>query len=56
MLALKKRAIQEGGNAVVNIKSNYKNNLTASDDSFECGAGAIMSGVALVGTVVKIEE
>ena len=56
MLALKKRAVQKGGNAVINIKSNYKNNLTSSNDSFECGAGAIMSGVALVGTIVTIEE
>ena len=56
MLALKERAQKEGGNAVVNIKSNYKGNLTASDDTFQCGAGAIMAGVALVGTVVKIKK
>lgn len=56
MKALKNRAIQMGGNAVVNIRSNYKNNLTSSNDSFQCGAGNIVAGVALVGIVVNIEE
>ena len=56
MKSLKQRAELEGGNAVVNIRSNYKNFLTSSDTTFKCGAGAIMAGVALVGDVVKIEE
>jgi uncharacterized protein YbjQ (UPF0145 family) len=56
MIALRDRALADGGNAVINIKSNYKNNLTSSESTFQCGAGAIMAGVALVGTVVKIEE
>lgn len=56
LLALKDRALKEGGNAVVNVKSNYKNNLTTSNETFQCGAGAIMAGVALVGDVVKIED
>ena len=55
LLSLKDRAIKEGGNAVINIKSNYKNNLTSSSDSFQCGSGALVAGVALVGDVVKIE-
>lgn len=55
MKSLKERAIREGGNAVVNIKSNYKSNLTSSDTSFKCGAGAIMAGVTLVGEVVELE-
>ena len=55
MISLRDRALAEGGNAVINIKSNYKSNLRSSNDSFQCGAGAIMAGVALVGTVVKIE-
>ncbi|ADT88337.1 excinuclease [Vibrio sp. Vb2880] len=54
MIALKDRAIKEGGNAVVNIKSNYKNNLTSSEDTFQCGAGAVIAGVALTGEVVKL--
>jgi uncharacterized protein YbjQ (UPF0145 family) len=56
LIALRDRAIKEGGNAVINIKSNYGGNLTSSSETFQCGAGAIMAGVALVGTVVKIEE
>lgn len=55
MLSLRDRALAEGGNAVMNIKSNYKNNLTVSDTTFRCGSGALMSGVALVGTVVTVE-
>lgn len=56
MIQLRKRAIKEGGNAVINIKSNYKNNLISSNDSFQCGAGTIIAGVALVGEVVIIKE
>ncbi len=56
MKSLKQRAEREGGNAVVNIKSNYRDNLTTSDTTFRCGAGAIMAGVALVGEVVTIEK
>ena len=56
MIALRDRAAQEGGNAVINIKSNYKNILTSSKDNFQCGAGNVVAGVALVGTVVEIKE
>ncbi len=56
MISLKNRAITEGGNAVINIKSNYRNNLTSSEDTFQCGAGAFIAGVALVGTVVTLAE
>jgi len=55
MIALRDRALLEGGNAVVNIKSNYKHNLTSSNDTFQCGAGAVMAGVALTGSVVTIK-
>ncbi|EIU7865318.1 excinuclease, partial [Vibrio vulnificus] len=55
MIVLKERAIKEGGNAVVDIKSNYKNNLTSSVDTFQCGAGAMVAGVALTGKVVKLK-
>lgn len=56
MIALKDRATREGGNAIIDIKSNYKGNLTSSNDSFQCGAGNFLAGVALVGTIVKIGE
>jgi len=54
MLALRDRALTEGGNAVINIESNYKNIKFVSATEYECGAGAIMGGVALRGTVVKL--
>ncbi len=53
MIALRDRALSEGGNAVINIKSNYRNKPTSSNDSFQCGSGAIIAGVALVGDIVK---
>ncbi|MBD0786676.1 excinuclease [Vibrio sp. Y2-5] len=55
MIALKERAVKEGGNAVVNIKSNYKSNLTSSESTFQCGAGTMIAGVALTGKVVKLK-
>ena len=56
MLSLRDRAVTEGGNAVINIKSNYKSNLSSSETTFQCGAGALIAGVALVGTVVTIAD
>ena len=55
MIALKDRAVKEGGNAVIDIKSNYKNNLTSSEETFQCGAGTMVAGVALTGKVVKLK-
>ncbi|MCU4676643.1 excinuclease [Catenovulum sp. 2E275] len=55
MIELKNRAQREGGNAVVEIKSNYKGNLTSSNDSFQCGAGTFLAGVALTGKVVTLK-
>jgi len=54
MLALKERAIAEGGNAVVNIQSYYKKNEFASATEYECGAGAFVGGVTMRGTVAKL--
>ena len=51
--ALQQRAITENMDAVVNIESNYKHRHFASETEFECGAGALMAGVALKGTLVK---
>lgn len=55
ILTLHKRAIQLGANAVINIRSNFKNNLTTSDTDYACGAGGLMAGVALIGDFVRIE-
>ena len=54
LLSLRDRALQEGGNAVINIKSNYKNQEFVSSEEFQCGAGAIMAGAALIGQIAKI--
>jgi len=54
MIALKDRALREGGNAVTNIHSVYKDAKFESDSEYECGAGKILGGVALRGTVVKL--
>lgn len=54
MLSLQARATQEGGNAVVNIHSVYRNDDFASETEYECGAGSVVGGVALRGTVVRL--
>ncbi len=54
MITLQGRARQLGGNAVVNIKSIYKNGNFESDTEYECGAGAFVGGVAFSGEVVKL--
>ncbi len=55
MLSLQNRAVAEGGNAVVNIRSYYKKNELSNDTDFECGAGTFVAGLALKGTVVELE-
>ncbi|SDF94047.1 excinuclease ABC subunit A [Paraburkholderia phenazinium] len=55
VIELQQQARQQGGNAVINIRSNYHNELTASPTEFTCGAGAVIAGVALVGDVVKLK-
>jgi len=54
--ALQQRALKENMDAVVNIESNYKKRHFASESEFECGAGALMAGVALKGTLVKFKK
>lgn len=52
--SLQQRAEKSGGNAVINIRSYYKKNDFRSPKQFQCGAGAIMAGVTLVGDVVRL--
>ena len=54
IIALGERALQLGGNAVINIRSNYRNKEFKSDTEYECGAGALIGGVALIGDVAKL--
>lgn len=54
MVALTNYAQRVGGNAVVNIRSNYKNVEFSSETEYECGAGNVTGGAAFVGDVVKL--
>lgn len=56
LLALRDRALKEGGNAVINIRSNYKNMESSSETTYQCGSGNVVCGVALIGTIVNLEE
>jgi len=56
LLTLQERAKSEGGNAVINIMSNYKKVEKSYDKEFECHAGTFVTGVALKGDVVKIKK
>ncbi len=55
LISLRDRAMREGGDAVINIQSNYKSNLFSSETEFQCGAGNVVAGVALKGQVVKLK-
>jgi len=54
MIQLTQYAQRVGGNAIVNIRSNYKGNEFSSETEYECGAGNVTVGVAFVGDVVKL--
>lgn len=53
---LQRRALIEGGNAVVGIESYYKKMSRPSTDKYMCGVGYVAIGVALRGTVIKVKE
>ena len=55
LLQLHQSAKSLGADAVVNIKSNYKNKVVSSETQYTCGAGALIAGVALIGTIVVVE-
>lgn len=55
LISLKEKALQLGGNAVIGISSYFKKEVFSSSTEYECHAGAMLSGVALKGTVVKIK-
>ena len=54
MISLTQYAQKVGGNAIVNIRSNYKNNVFSSETEYECGAGNVTGGTAFIGDVVKL--
>ena len=55
MISLQDRARKEGGNALVNVHSVYKNETFISSKEYMCGAGNVVGGVALRGTVAKVK-
>jgi hypothetical protein len=55
LIALAEEARLQGGNAVVGIKSNFGDVESSSRDSFKCGVGGIMVGVALKGEIAVVE-
>jgi hypothetical protein len=54
IIALQKAAGDKGGNAIIGIRSIYKNNSISSSTEFMCGAGALLAGVAFEGTIVQL--
>ena len=54
MLSLRDRAVKEGGDAVVRIRSYYRKDEVASVTEYECHAGALIKGVALKGMMVTL--
>jgi hypothetical protein len=56
MAVLQQRAVREGGNAVINIRSFYYKSEFSSTSEFECGAGNVVAGVTMVGDVVRLAE
>ena len=56
VVSLQQRARKEGGNAVMNIASVYRNDNRESATEYLCGAGTFAAGVALRGTVVKLKK
>ena len=56
MMSLQERAVREGGNAVVNIRSFYRKSEFSSASDFECGAGTFVVGITMVGEVVRLAE
>lgn len=54
MIQMTQYAQRVGGNAIVNMRSNYRNSEFSSETEYECGAGNVTGGVALIGDVVKL--
>lgn len=54
LIQLRQHALDVGGNAVVNIRSNWRNNEWSSATEYQCASGFLMAGVALKGDVVSL--
>ena len=56
IISLQDRAVAEGGNAVINIHSFYKEKEMFSESVFECHKGVFVTRVALKGRVVRVDK
>lgn len=56
MIQFQERALSEGGDAVIDIRSIYRGNNLDSPTEYICGAGAFVAGVTFEGTVVKLSK
>ncbi len=56
LVVLQERAIKEGANAVIEIKSNIQNHEESSATEYSCLVGKMMVNVALKGTVVTVQK
>jgi hypothetical protein len=56
LIAFQNHARQQGANAVVDMVSYYKKEVSSSPTEIECHDGAIVSGVALKGTYAKVAQ
>jgi uncharacterized protein YbjQ (UPF0145 family) len=56
LLVFQERARKEGGNAVINLESNIKNQVESSETEYSCLVGSMMVNVALKGKVVQLQK
>ncbi len=54
LIAFQNHARQQGANAVVDMVSYYKKEVSSSPTDIECHDGAFVTGVALKGTYAKV--
>lgn len=53
LLKLKEEAIKRNSHYVVNIASNYQNNVILSKDKYQCALGLVAAEVALKGEIME---
>lgn len=56
VIGLQEHARKEGGDAVINIRSTYRGENLNDPEQYVCGAGHLMVGVTLEGTVVRLRK
>ena len=56
LIALQKRALQQGANAVIDIVSYYKKVEFNSATEYECHDGSLLVGVTLKGTFATLAD